>query len=75
MAQTDNITRYICDRCAKEEYLESGDRKRDSWQELTRYTADNVDAHRLLCADCMKEYKALVAKQDADFNSFMAGGR
>ena len=49
MAQTENITRYICDRCGAEEYLEAGDRKRESWTDITRYATGRIEVRRLLC--------------------------
>lgn len=72
MAKTDNITKYTCDRCAKGDYLVADDPRKSDWREIKRVTADGVTASRLLCADCNKSYKSLVATQDAAFNSFMA---
>lgn len=74
MAQTENITRYICDRCAAEEYLEAGDRKREAWTEITRYATGRIEVRRLLCGTCAKAYAGLTAKQDAEFTTWMAGG-
>ncbi len=74
MAKTDGITRYVCDRCGKIEYLVSDDPRKSDWRDVSRVTADGVDTKRLLCSTCNKEYKSLVATQDAAFNSFMAEG-
>lgn len=74
MAQTENITRYVCDRCGAEEYLESGDRKREAWQEVERYATGKVPVARLLCGACYKDYGTLTAKQDSEFTTWMQGG-
>lgn len=74
MAQTENITRYICDRCGAEEYLEAGDRKREAWTDITRYATGQIVVRRLLCGVCARAYATLTAKQDTEFTTFMAGG-
>lgn len=74
MAKTDGITRYVCDRCGKSDYLVGDDPRKSDWRDVSRVTADGVSTSRLLCADCNKSYKSLVATQDAAFNAYMTEG-
>ena len=74
MGQTEGITRYVCDRCGSEEFLEAGDRKRETWADITRYATGGIVVRRLLCGVCNKAYATLTAKQDAEFTAFMTGG-
>lgn len=74
MAKTTGISRYTCDRCAKEAYMTSGDPRASEWRDIDRVTADAVPTTRLLCPDCVKEYKALAEQQDSAFAAFMRRG-
>lgn len=74
MAKTEGISRYICDRCGEEQYMVSDDPRKSEWRDIERITADGVSTRRLLCSECNREYKALVAEQDAAFNTFMTEG-
>ena len=71
MAKTHNITKYACDRCGERAYLQQGAAAGD-WREVERYDQYGSRASRLLCKACTDEYKQLAAKQDAEFQAFMA---
>lgn len=72
MARTDNISRYVCDKCGKTEYFEQG-RQASGWMEIERYNADRVPVKKMFCAACHEMYKPVAAQADSDFNDFMAG--
>lgn len=72
MAKTDNITHYVCDRCASDAYLAANSAASADWREVERYDQYGSRASRLLCKACTDEYKQLAAKQDAEFQAFMA---
>lgn len=72
MAKTDNITHYVCDRCAADTYLAANSAASADWREVERYDQYGSRASRLLCKACTDEYKQLAAKQDAEFQAFMA---
>lgn len=72
MAKTDNITRYTCDRCGESAYLQQGAAAAGDWREVERFDQYGSKASRLLCKSCTDEYKRLAAKQDGEFQSFMA---
>ena len=72
MAKTDNITHYVCDRCAADAYLAANSAASADWREVERYDQYGSKASRLLCKACLAEYKQLAAKQDAEFQAFMA---
>lgn len=72
MAKTDNITHYVCDRCAADAYLAANSEASADWREVERYDRYGSRASRLLCKACTDEYKQLAAKQDAEFQQFMA---
>lgn len=72
MAKTDNITHYVCDRCAADAYLAANSAASADWREVERYDQYGSKASRLLCKACTDEYKQLAAKQDAEFQAFMA---
>ncbi len=71
MGKTRDISRYVCDRCAKEVYATDRDPLVSEWREISRVTADSVQTERLLCPECAKEYRALAGRQDAEFAGFM----
>lgn len=72
MAKTDNITHYVCDRCAADAYLAANSAASADWREVERIDQYGSKASRLLCKSCTDEYKQLAAKQDAEFQAFMA---
>ena len=72
MAKTDNITHYVCGRCAADAYLAANSAASADWREVERYDQYGSRASRLLCKACTDEYKQLAAKQDAEFQAFMA---
>ena len=72
MAKTDNITHYVCDRCAADAYLAANSAACADWREVERFDQYGSRASRLLCKVCLAEYKQLAAKQDAEFQAFMA---
>ena len=72
MAKTDNIKRYTCDRCGDSAYLQQGAAAAGDWREVERFDQYGSKASRLLCKGCTDEYKKLAAKQDGDFQAFMA---
>lgn len=72
MAKTDNITHYVCDRCAADAYLAANSAASADWREVERYDQYGSRESRLLCKACTDEYKQLAAKQDAEFQAFMA---
>lgn len=72
MAKTDNITHYVCDRCAADAYLAANSAASADWREVERIDQYGSKASRLLCKACTDEYKQLAAKQDAEFQAFMA---
>lgn len=72
MAKTDNITRYTCDRCGESAYLQQGAAAAGDWREVERFDQYGSKASRLLCKSCTDAYKQLAAKQDAEFQAFMA---
>ena len=72
MAKTDNITHYVCDRCAADAYLAANSAASADWREVERYDQYGSRASRLLCKACTDDYKQLAAKQDAEFQAFMA---
>lgn len=72
MAKTDNITHYVCDRCAADAYLAANSAASADWREVERIDQYGSRASRLLCKACLAEYKQLAAKQDAEFQAFMA---
>ena len=74
MAKTANITKYVCDKTSKVEYLTESDPRITDWHEIKRYTADGVEITRLLCKEAYAQYKTLTAKQDQEFNTFMQKG-
>lgn len=72
MAKTDNITHYVCDRCAADAYLAANSAASADWREVERFDQYGSKASWLLCKACLAEYKQLAAKQDAEFQAFMA---
>ena len=72
MAKTDNITHYVCDRCGADAYLAANSAASADWREVERFDQYGSKASRLLCKACTDEYKQLAAKQDAEFQAFMA---
>lgn len=72
MAKTDNITHYVCDRCAADAYLAANSAASADWREVERIDQYGSKASRLLCKACTDAYKQLAAKQDAAFREFMA---
>lgn len=72
MAKTDNITHYVCDRCAADAYLAANSAATADWREVERFDQYGSKASRLLCKACTDAYKQLAAKQDAEFQAFMA---
>ena len=75
MSKTSGYSSYACDRCGAQEYIQdSNDSRKSTWGDIVRITSDNVETKRVLCASCHKTYKTLAAKQDTEFNTFMAEG-
>lgn len=72
MAKTDNITHYVCDRCAADAYLAANSAAFADWREVERIDQYGSKASRLLCKSCTDAYKQLAAQQDAAFQAFMA---
>lgn len=72
MAKTDNITHYVCDRCGADAYLAANSAASADWREVERFDQYGSKASRLLCKTCLAEYKQLAAKQDVEFQAFMA---
>lgn len=72
MAKTDNITHYVCDRCAADAYLAANSAACADWREVERIDQYGSRASRLLCKSCTDAYKQLAAQQDAAFQAFMA---
>ena len=72
MAKTDNITHYVCDRCAADAYLAANSAASADWREVERIDQYGSKASRLLCKSCTDAYKQLAAQQDAAFQDFMA---
>ena len=72
MAKTDNITHYVCDRCGADAYLAANSAASADWREVERYDQYGSKASRLLCKACTDAYKQLAAKQDVEFQAFMA---
>lgn len=72
MAKTDNITHYVCDRCGADAYLAANSAASADWREVERFDQYGSTARRLLCKACTDEYKQLAAKQDVEFQAFMA---
>lgn len=72
MAKTDGITHYVCDRCGADAYLAANSADSVDWREVERYDQYGSRASRLLCKACTDTYKQLAAKQDAEFQAFMA---
>ena len=72
MAKTDNITHYVCDRCAADAYLAANSVASADWREVERIDQYGSRASRLLCKSCTDAYKQLAAQQDAAFRAFMA---
>lgn len=72
MAKTDGITHYVCDRCGADAYLAANSAASADWREVERYDQYGSKASRLLCKVCLAEYKQLAAKQDVEFQAFMA---
>lgn len=71
MAKTDNITHYVCDRCAADAYLAANSAASADWREVERIDQYGSRASRLLCKSCTDAYKQLAAKQDVEFQAFM----
>ena len=72
MAKPENITHYVCDRCAADASLAANSAASADWREVERFDQYGSRASRLLCKACLAEYKQLAAKQDAEFQAFMA---
>lgn len=72
MAKTDNITRYTCDRCGESAYMQQGATAAGDWREVEWFDQYGSKASRLLCKACTDAYKQLAAKQDVEFQAFMA---
>ena len=72
MAKTDNITHYVCDRCAADAYLAANSAATADWREVERIDQYGSRASRLLRKSCTDAYKQLAAQQDAAFQAFMA---
>lgn len=72
MAKTDNITHYVCDRCGADAYLAANSAASADWREVERIDQYGSKASRLLCKACTDAYKQLAAKQDVEFQAFMA---
>lgn len=72
MAKTDNITHYVCDRCATDAYLAANSAASADWREVERIDQYGSRVSRLLCKSCTDAYKQLVSQQDVAFQAFMA---
>ena len=72
MAKTDNITHYVCDRCAADAYLAANSAASADWREVERIDQYGSRASRLLCKSCTDAHEQLAAQQDAAFQAFMA---
>lgn len=57
MAKTDNITHYVCDRCAADAYLAANSAASADWREVERIDQYGSRASRLLCKSCTDAYK------------------
>lgn len=42
-----------------------------TWRNIKRISADNVEVSRLLCKDCYSEYREMCTTQDTQFGDFM----
>ena len=73
MARTENVTRYVCDRCGEEAYLPENAAAAGDWRDVQRFDQYGSRVERLLCKACTDAYKRLAASQDASFQRFMAG--
>lgn len=73
MALTNNITRYVCDRCGESAYLQAGDPHLGEWHDITRTTADNTSQSALLCSDCYSTWRNIATRHDSDYTRFMLG--
>lgn len=72
MAKTENYTHYVCDRCGSDAYLAANSAATADWREVERFDQYGSRASRLLCKSCTDTYKQLAAKQDVEFQAFMA---
>lgn len=74
MGKTENITRYVCDRCGADAYLAANSAAAADWREVARVDQYGSRASRLLCKSCTDDHKKLAARHDAEFQAFMEKG-
>lgn len=58
MAKTENITRYVCDRCGADAYLAANSAAAADWREIERVDQYGSRASRLLCKACTDDHKS-----------------
>lgn len=72
MAKTEGYVQLVCDRCGKTVYSQTNSPEYQTWRNIRRISADNVEVSRLLCKECYSGYRELSAEQDTQFGDFMA---
>lgn len=71
MAKTEGYVQLVCDRCSKTVYAQMNSPEYQTWRNIKRISADNVEVSRLLCKDCYSEYREMCTTQDTQFGDFM----
>ena len=76
MAKTPGFTEYVDDRDATivAQLRDNDPRTKSDWFEVSRVDANGVTNSYLLCKANYNEFKKLIAKHDAEFNAWLAGG-
>ncbi len=74
MAKIQGYNQYVCDRCSKVEYATDTDPKIQQWKAIERIGSDGIKNERLLCMDCIREYRKISQKADEEFARFMVEG-
>lgn len=71
MAKEEGYTHYVSDKSGEGEFLKPSDSRANNYITIKRYDATQSYLERMLTKDEYKDYQALVARQDNEFNEFM----
>lgn len=77
MAKTPGFTEYVDDRDSSivAQLRDNDPRTKSEWFEVTRVDSNGVNNSYLFSKTNYESFKALMAKHDSEFNSWMSGGK
>lgn len=77
MAKTSGFTEYVDDRDASivAQLRDNDPRTKSEWFEVTRVDSNGVANSYLFSKSNYQGFKQLMARHDAEFNEWMAGGK